>query len=382
MSALAGITIVEIAERPSGEYTGKLLSDFGAEIIKVERPGGAPTRAMGPHRDGESALFAYLNTNKKSVVLDLEKADDRAMLNTLLARANGLIDDHDEQWGTVHGLTSHAIADAHPHLVHLIVTPFGQGAPPEWQNLQPINVTNASGWAYHSPTETPDGKPPLKGPGRFFANYEAGIDSAMALLASLYRQRQTGKGQFIDMSEDEVLLNRIDCVLDRMLAGDVEPNIDRTAYDMGGPMTSFACADGHVYVFMTTVGHWNNLCELMGNPGWAGAFREDWLEFDCTKPNVAKFRENFAPWIARQSKISITEAAQKAGVPMVPVNTAEDLPKNVQFIDRGFFQEAEHPVFGTVSYPTVPYRMSVTPVRISTPAPALGADSAELEADR
>lgn len=97
--ALEGITIVEIAERPAGEYTGKLLADFGAEVIKVERPGGAPTRAMGPFRaddpGGESALFAYLNTNKKSVVLDLENPADRATLDGLLARANGLIDDHD-----------------------------------------------------------------------------------------------------------------------------------------------------------------------------------------------------------------------------------------------------------------------------------------------
>ena len=81
--ALHGITIVEIAERPSGENTGKLLADFGAEVIKVERPGGAPTRHMGPYRDGESALFAYLNTNKKSVVLDLEDPADRAMLEIL-----------------------------------------------------------------------------------------------------------------------------------------------------------------------------------------------------------------------------------------------------------------------------------------------------------
>jgi len=380
MSALTGLVIVEIAGRPAGEYAAKLLADFGAEVIKVEPPGGAPTRHMGPFKNGESALFAYLNTNKKSVVLDLENKEDRAALDRLLARANGLIDDHDEVWGALHGLTSSEVAEAHPHLVHLIVTPFGQGAPPEWQSLQPINIINASGWAYHSPSETPDEKPPLKGPGRFLADYEAGIDSALAMLASLHRQRLTGKGQFIDISEDEALLNRIDCVLDRMLAGDVEPSMERTAYDMGGPMTAFACKDGHVYLFMTTTTHWNGLCGLMGNPDWAREFREDWLEFDCTKENVRKFRAGFRPWIAQQEKIPITEAAQKAGVAMVPVNTAADLPKNEQFIARGFFQEGDHPAFGRVAYPTVPYKLSRTPVRIASPAPALGADSGEVEA--
>jgi crotonobetainyl-CoA:carnitine CoA-transferase CaiB-like acyl-CoA transferase len=270
------------------------------------------------------------------------------------------------------------VAEAHPHLVHCIVTPFGQGAPAEWQNCQPINMTSASGWAYHSPSETPHEKPPLKGPGRFFADYEGGIDAAMCVLASLYRQRETGKGQFIDVSQDEALLNRIDCVLDRMLAGDVEPSLDRTAYDMGGPQKSFPCKDGHVYLFMTTKTHWNGLCSLMGNPEWTGEFREDWLEFDCTRENVKKFRELFRTWIAEQEKLPVTEAAQKAGVAMVPVNTAADLPLNEQFVHRGFFQEAEHPAFGKVAYPTVPYKLSATPVRITSPAPALGANNAEV----
>ena len=379
MTTMAGLTIVEIAERPAGEYAGKLLADLGANVIKVEAPNGSPTRKMGPFKDEESALFAYLNTNKKSVVLDLADKADRRTLDRLLARASGLIDDHDEAWATAHSLSETAVRDAHPHLAHLAITPFGQGAPPDRQNALPITITSASGWAYHSPSETAHAKPPLKGPGRFFADYEAAIDGAMCLAASLWRQRQTGEGQFIDLSQYETLLNRIDCVLDRMVAGDVEPDMERTAYDMGGPATSFACRDGHVYLFMTTKAHWNGLLEIMGNPDWAGEFREDWLEFDCTRENVVKFRDYFRAWIAEQEKVPITEAAQKAGVAMVPVSTAADLPQNAQFIDRGFFQRAQHPHFGEVVYPLAPYLLSKTPVRIASPAPALDADADELE---
>ena len=381
MSALEGITIVEIAERPAGEYAARLLADFGAEVIKVERPGGAPTRRMGPFRDGESALFHYLNAGKKSVVLDLSDPKDRATLDKLLARANALIDDHDEAWGAARALTSAEIAAAHPHLVHAVITPFGQGAPPEWQNARPINVINAGGWAYHSPSETPPEKPPLKGAGRFLPDYESAIDAATCVLASLHRQRKIGVngrgGQFIDISEIEVQLNRIDCVLGRMLAGEAEPGPERTAYDMGGPGTSFACRDGHIYLFMTTKGHWTALQALMGDPGWAGEFREDWLEFDCTKDNVARFRAHFARWIAQQEKMPITEAAQKAGVAMVPVNTAADLPHNEQFVHRGFFQTLDHPLFGGVAFPTACYRMSASPVEIRGAAPALGAHDEE-----
>ena len=381
MSALKGITIVEIAERPAGEYTARLLADFGAEVINVERPGGAPTRRMGPYRDGESALFHYLNAGKKSVVLDLSDPRDRATLDKLLARANALIDDHDEAWGTARGLGSAEVAAAHPHLVHAVITPFGQGAPAEWQKARSINVINAGGWAYHSPSETPPEKPPLKGAGRFLPDYESAIDAATCVLASLHRQRRIGEngrgGQFIDISEIEVQLNRIDCVLDRMLAGEAEPGPERTAYDMGGPGTSFACRDGHIYLFMTTKGHWNGLRALMGDPDWAGEFREDWLEFDCTKDNVARFREHFAAWIAQQEKMPITEAAQKAGVAMVPVSTAADLPHNEQLVHRGFFQTLDHSLFGQVAFPTASYKMSASPVKIGGAAPALGAHDEE-----
>jgi len=378
MSALKGLLIIETAERVAGEYAAKLLADFGAEVIKVERPGGAPTRRMGPFKNGESAVFAYLNTNKKSVVLDLDQPEDRARLDQLLARANALIDDHDEAWGDAHALSYPAVSTSHPQLVHCIITAFGQGAPQAWQRARPINVINAGGWAYHSPSETAADKPPLKGAGRFLPDYESGIDAALCVLASLHRQRQTGQGQFIDISEVEVQVNRIDCVLDRMLAGDVEPSAERTAYDMGGPGTSFACRDGHIYIFMTTKAHWQGLCGLMGDPDWTTTFREDWLEFDCTRENVTRFRQHFSDWIVGQEKIPITEAAQKVGVAMVPVNTAADLPLNEQFIHRGFFQQVEHPAFGAVTYPTVSYRMSATPVRIETTAPALGADNEVL----
>jgi crotonobetainyl-CoA:carnitine CoA-transferase CaiB-like acyl-CoA transferase len=98
MTALTGITVVETAERVCGEWTGRLLADFGAQVIKVERPGGSPTRLYGPHVAGESAVFGYCNTNKMSVVIDLDDDAGRARLAILLARADALIDDHDPKW--------------------------------------------------------------------------------------------------------------------------------------------------------------------------------------------------------------------------------------------------------------------------------------------
>jgi len=372
VSALKGLLVVELAERVCGEYCGKLIADFGAEVIKVERPGGSPTRAIGPFKDGapgaeRSTLFAYLNTNKKSVVLDPADPGDRERLERLLQRADALIDDHAAPLFPPQDLTARF-----PRLVHCLITPFGDGAPEEWQQARPINVISAGGWAWHTPSETAPDKPPLKGAGRFLSDYESGLDAAISVLASLHRQRRTAQGQFIDISEVEVQINRADCVLGRMLAGEQEPSNARTAYDMGGPAAAFACADGFLYLFMSTTAHWKALLTLMDAPRWAEAFADNWLEYACTPDRVALFRQHFAQWALDQHKHVVSVEAQKLGLIIVPVNSAADLPQNEQLRHRGYFQTLEHPVLGEAAYPTACYKLSATPVTLLSPAPALG----------
>ncbi len=379
MTALKGLTIVELCERVAGEYTGKLLADFGAEVIKVERPGGSPTRRYGPHMNGESTVFAYCNTNKKSVVLDLANARDRSALDRLLARADALLDDHTPDWCTAHNLAPAAVRQAFPRLVHCAITPFGQDAPPDRHVAHPINIANAGGWAWHSPSEAAPDDIPLAGAGRFMQAYESGIDAALATAASLYRQRRTGEGQFIDLAEVEVQLSRADVVLGRVLAGDDEPSQSRRRYDMGGPASSFACADGFVYLFMTTRVHWRALLALMDQPAWAAAFPEDWLEFHCTPDRVAELRERFRPWVASKYKSLISEQAQKLGLPLVPVGTPSDLLGNPQYRHRGFFQRLAGPALGAADYPTVGYRMSASPVRLEREAPGIGQDQTDVQ---
>jgi crotonobetainyl-CoA:carnitine CoA-transferase CaiB-like acyl-CoA transferase len=383
MTALSGLTIVETAERVCGEWTGRLLADFGADVIKVERPGGSPTRRFGPHvtdahGQGESAIFAYCNTNKKSVVLDLNTAEGRAALDRLFARADALVDDHDPRWAAAAGLDPVALRARHGALVHCHITPFGLHGPQDRQRALPINIAAAGGWAWHTPSESDPADPPVMGAGRFMQDYDTGLDAAIATSAALLRQRRTGKGQSIAISEVAVQMSRADVVLGRVLAGDDEPGHSRRRYDMGGPGDVFACADGHVHLVMMTRNHWAGLKALMDHPGWAAEFPDDWLEFHCTPERVAAFREAFRPWMKQQNRNAISERGQKLGVPLVPVNTAADLLANAQYRHRGFFQSLAHPVLGVQDYPTAPYRMTASPVRLTRPAPAPDADRAEV----
>ncbi len=376
MSALIGIKVIELAGSVAGEYCGKLLADFGAEVIKIEAPGcGSPTRAMAPILGDDagcegSALFAYLNTNKQSVVLDVTSAADVERLHKIVGAADAVIDDHAGSW-----------AERHPNVVFCSITPFGQGAAAEFDNARSINVFHASGWGYHTPSHADPAYPPLQGPGRFLADYEAGLDAALCVASSLFGRLHNGQGEFIDISEHAVLVSRADCIVGRFITGEVPAEGERGDYDQQGPASFFACADGFVYLYMTSRAHWLGVKGLMGHPEWLDAFDDDWLEFSVTSEKVVEFRRRFAAWVRDLPKEAAAEQAQRLGVPLVPVNGAADLHHSPQYRHRGFFTDVRHPVLGPASYPTVPYVLSASPAEITSAAPSFGQHTA-LELDR
>jgi crotonobetainyl-CoA:carnitine CoA-transferase CaiB-like acyl-CoA transferase len=379
MGALDGLRVVELAETPAGEYCGKILAELGAQVIKVERPGtGSPTRALG---GGNGALFAYLNTDKDSLELDVGSDAGRQAVRRLLAGATIAIDDRGVAPAARLGLSPDGLAADYPGLIACLVTPFGGAAPAEWNAVEAINVFHASGWGYHTPSTPDTSRPPLKGAGCWNADIEGGLDAAIAVLACLVRLGRTGEGEFIDVSQQMALINRNDTMIGRFLNGEDEPRAGRDALDMPGPAASYACADGHVYLFTTSEAHWKGLRALLGEPEWMNAFEDNWLEFGITAERVATFRRNFAAWIADKPKLATCEAAQKLGTPLVPLNNAADLPASPQFQYRRFFEPLEHPDLGKALYPTLPFLLSEGDPKPRRAAPRLGqgGDAAEAE---
>jgi crotonobetainyl-CoA:carnitine CoA-transferase CaiB-like acyl-CoA transferase len=378
MSALAGFRVLELAEGVGGEYCGKLLADFGAELIKLEKPGcGSPTRRLGPFapagKDPErSGLFAYLNTNKHSVELDVSAPTARDKLEQLLNHVDVVIDDHPAGWLEAIGLDPDKVDKQRPALVLCSITAFGQEPPPERRHAQDLTVFHSSGWGYHTPSGAGKEQPPLKGAGRFLPSYEAGLEAAMCIVAALYERADSGLGRFIDIAQHEVLASRADYVLAQMVAGDMAVSAERTAYDLHGPAGIFPCRSGFAYIWMSAPAHWDALRLLLGNPQWMESFPDNWLERECTPERVAQCRAHIAAWLESQDRHEVAAAAQKLGLTVVAVNNAGDLVCSPQYEFRGFFSAVDHPVQGAALYPTVPYRLSETPARIESPAPLLG----------
>jgi len=170
----------------------------------------------------------------------------------------------------------------------------------------------------------------------------------------------------------------VDYVLGQMVAGTMDVSARRQAYDLGGPATFFQCRDGYVYLWMSEPGHWNGMWTLMGEPEWMREYPERWLELHLTPERIDRCRAEIARWMKDQDKSDVASRAQKLGVPLVPVNTMEDVFHSSQMQFRKFFTAIEHPTLGTLHYPTVPYRLGATPARIDQPAPLLGQHTAEV----
>jgi crotonobetainyl-CoA:carnitine CoA-transferase CaiB-like acyl-CoA transferase len=173
VSALSHLRILELSDGVAGEYCGKLLADFGAEILKVESPGkGSDTRRAGPFAPGAGApegsgLFAYLNTNKRSVCLDITTPGGKEALHALVAGVDVILDDHPRGFLEGLGISPAEIDARYPRVIVCAITRFGYDAPAPIQLACSLNVFHSSGWGYHSPSEADPDRPPLKGAGRF-----------------------------------------------------------------------------------------------------------------------------------------------------------------------------------------------------------------------
>lgn len=383
MSALSDLRIVELSNGVAGEYCGKLLADFGAEVIKVERPiVGSDTRreeplaasGSGPERSG---LFAYLNTNKRSVTLDLASSQARQALHELLSTVDVILDDHPPGYLENMGCGPAECAAKHPGLIVSVITPFGYCAPAEMQKAYSLNVLHSS-WGYHTPASADPSRPPLAGAGRFLPDYESGLSAALALIAALYWRESSGRGQFVDTSQRESMASLVDYVLGQMVTGNMEVGNGRAAYDLGGPSTFFACRDGFVYLWLSEPSHWNGMSALMGEPPWMKDFPERWLELHVTAARIAQCRREIGIWMREQNKQEVASLAQQMGVPLVPVNTMEDAFRSPQMQFRRFFKEIDHAELGSLRVPTVPYQLSATPATLRTAAPRLGQHTDEV----
>jgi crotonobetainyl-CoA:carnitine CoA-transferase CaiB-like acyl-CoA transferase len=377
MQSLAGVRIVEVAEMVGGPYATKLLADLGAEVIKVEPRAGDRSRHVGPfpaNADGDSeqsGLFLGLNTNKRSVVLDLDESAGRARLADLVAEADVVVHDLRAARAAEVGLDGDELLARHPGLVVTAITPFGLTGPQaDWAGDE-LAVVHGGGWGFLIPGDDPDPtRPPLTVPG-WFAHCHAGMAAALATLGAAHKATATGVGEFIDHS----VLATVSAMLEASFiawsyAGNIAKRNDGRILT---PWRILRCSDGLIFLVTVEQDQWERLVEMMGTPEWATMGIFDTIEDRAANQDVLNMY--LEEWTSQHTVDELWHAGQARRICFAPVFTMPDLARQPHLRERGFFHTVEHPVAGELEHLGAPYVMEPTSWALRTGAPMLGADN-------
>jgi crotonobetainyl-CoA:carnitine CoA-transferase CaiB-like acyl-CoA transferase len=372
--------IIELADFIAGPYCGKLLADFGADVIKIERPGrGDDARFAGPFKDDvpnpeASGTFLYLNTDKRSVELDIETEHGRDLLRELLRTADVLIEDKMPGELEKLGLGYDELHELNPNLVVTSITPFGQVGPYKNYKAYHLNLYHASGQGYMLPMWAINlDVPPCQGPG-YLGLFDGGMAGATATLAALFWRDAGGTGQHIDVSIQHAMMTLERSQLRRFVDAGVSPN--RTG--KGRLLESLVeCSDGEfAVVILSSQQQWEGLWRAMGEPLWG-------MEppFDTQQgrsDNYAELRERLNAWARTVTQDELFHSIQREGSAAAPILTAEGVFKLEQFRGRGHFVTIDHPVAGPLEYIAQPTRPSNVDLPPKRPAPLLGEHTDEV----
>lgn len=379
-SALGHLRVIELGDIPAS-YASRWLADLGADVIKVEPPGGDPNRWLPPfagnieHHE-RSLTFIHANTNKRSIALDLSRDSDREIFAKLLASAELLIEATPLGYLDKLGFNDERFRADFARLVIISITPFGRTGPYRCYKGSDAIANAAGGFLFGQGDST---KGQCTAPSHL-AYQMAGAMAAMLALAGARHARVTGAGQRIDMSLQEALTFTNSSSIARYSRENrLERRPGGKAY--GGAGTNiYRCKDGRYVHFTTNMPHmWKEFAQnWMSDKSLAGPEWENPRYRDAHADEVARA---FAEFIGQFNADDFANEAQARHLAAAPLNTIGEFVNCEQNRAREWLQELDHPVVGKYKAPGAPMRLSLTPMRVRRPAPLLDQHRKEIVAE-
>jgi len=400
--ALTGLTVLDLSKNISGPYCTKLLADYGATVIKIEkpvsppfakgdsegfcrgesriRPGGCSESGSGDHKDrpyGDTVnpanidgLFLFLNTSKKSITLDIDNRDARNIFKRLAKQADIVVENSKPGTMKKLGLDYAALRKIKPDVIMASISYFGQTGPcRDWNGCDII--AQAMGGLMHLTGEPERG--PLKLP-LSQAEYQAGLNAAVAILCAVYHRDATGEGQYIDVSVQEVVASILEGAISTYSYSGTALHRTGARHRYKCPAAIMKAKDG--YVHMESSAYWEQFATMVEAP-------------QLTQPRLASIlRYQYAdevesaikPWFEKRTADEIFDTGQRWRMPVAKVMGVDELDGDPQYKARKYFREIDHPATGRRRYPGAPFRMSETPAAINR-APLLGEHNDEIYID-
>jgi formyl-CoA transferase len=377
--SLGHIRVLDLTRVLAGPWCAQNLADLGADVIKIERPGGGDdTRAWGPPylRDtngadtSEAAYYLAANRGKRSVTLDIASADGQAVLRELVRHCDVVLENYKVGQLKKYGLDYETLKLEKPDLIYCSITGFGQDGPYAARAGYDFIVQGIGG--FMSITGDRDALPgggPQKA-GVAVSDLMTGMYATIAVMAALTHRDRTGVGQYIDMALLDVQVAMLANMGTNYLASGVPPTRWGNAHPNIVPYQTFAAADGHLIVAVGNDGQFQKFAVVLGQPELAADLRF------ATNPARVRNRDLLVPLLAQimrgKTRREWIEALEQAGVPCGPINDLEEVFADPQVQARGLQIDMPHPSAGRVKLVASPMRLSATPPQYDMPPPLLG----------
>ncbi len=376
-AALSGLRVLDITGE-MGMFCTRLLTDLGAEVLKIEKPGGDDAREIGPFvhdvpNPEMSLYFWFLNTGKKSLTLNIESNAGQEILHRLLETTDVLVETFLPGYMDSLSLGYASLSKHYPRLIMTSITPFGQTGPRRGYKSCNLVASALGGQMYVcGDSDTP----PLKPYGEQSC-FTASLFGAVGTLIALHYRHLSGRGQHIDISLQECVASTLEHVNVLYMYEGIISQRQGTLH-WNGEFRLFPCKDG--YILLSLFREWDTLVEWLDSEGMAADLKEiRWLNVQLRLQEIDHIIEVVERWTKRHTAAELVEQAQLMHLPWAEVASMEKLAGNPQLKERGFFVEVEHPELSSCfTYAGAPFKLSHTPWRISRRAPLIGEHNEEI----
>ncbi|BDG61006.1 CaiB/BaiF CoA transferase family protein [Caldinitratiruptor microaerophilus] len=370
--ALSGVRVLDVTQVMAGPFCTMLLGDMGADVIKVEPPGGDPTRKMAGSLGTESPSFWAINRNKRGIVLNLKDERGREIFRSLAARSDILVENYRPGVMDSFGLGYEDLRKVNPGLIYASISGFGHTGPYAQRGGFDLVAQGMSGIMSITGEV---GLPPMKC-GIPITDLGAGLFALQAILAAYVHRLRTGEGQYIDASllEAGVALSVWESA--QYFSGRGIPEPMGSAHRMSAPYQAIRCADGYITLGAANQRTWERFAHAIGRPDLIERpeYRDD--------TNRVKNRHQLAREIeevtSTRPRAHWLKVLDEAGVPCGPILNYAEVFADPHVQERGMVQEIDHPVGGRIRVLGPAVKLSETPARIRRPSPLYGEHTAEV----
>jgi CoA:oxalate CoA-transferase len=363
---LGGVRIADFTRVLAGPFCTALLGDLGAEVIKIEPPQGDDYRAIGPMKNGASALFTVMNRNKKSIALDLKHPDGLTVARQIAGQVDVVVENFRPGVADKLGIGYEALKAINPKLIYVSVSGFGQNGPAAHRPAYDIVIQAMSGLM--DATGSPDGPPTLIG--EAVSDVLSGLFASWGALVALYSRERTGLGTHVDVSMFDSTLAFAATSVSRFLFTGQDAHRVGNRHPLSAPFGAYKARDGHFVLAILNNKLFHHFAAFIGHPEWIGdpRFADDVVRSE----HEPQLRASIEAWAAQLSVEEVCSLLESASIPVAPIWNVRQALASEQSVFRGVLSPVDDPELPGMKLPSQPIKFSAYGANRVTRAPGLG----------